>query len=422
MAAAAVRSKLSRVAGGLTSTTSPPASPGDTDIYRILVTAGPSYDKADHQPVVVNSGQPVVVENEFVRAKIKVRVRAYRGLPSHSPAHSPYFDDPGHERDLYSIAFSLVPKQDLPSIDTVWGNDFDHPIREKLPPGFNTAFKIVKEFIDPALSCDAYADEPWLYGPSLTSWFAFRIGDVVCEDEVPFQEDEAPMKEGADGSGHDVRRKHNLPDTGDKRRLHFRNPTHREAFVFEKGRVYQGDFFNPYIDFVNRTLRLPGFTMKVTKYLEHKSHCLRYVFKNRQTGEVYFNINFNLLFGEDLEKAVKEDEEQRRAEELRTQMNGDGGKTEAQAEAGAEDKEVANEAGQSRPQTATSNGISSTAPKRAVEQDAATSGGKSEDTRPTRSRNHSHSNIMNMLRYTPSGPKQAPADGQKQREEDDELD
>ena len=90
----------------------------------MIVTAGPSYDKSTHKVVGVNTGEAVSFENEFVRAKVKVRIRGYRGLPGRCPPTSPYFDDPWHAKDQYSVAFSFVPKQDLPSLDTVWGNDF----------------------------------------------------------------------------------------------------------------------------------------------------------------------------------------------------------------------------------------------------------------------------------------------------------
>ncbi|KAK4561395.1 hypothetical protein LTR86_004712 [Recurvomyces mirabilis] len=258
----------------------------EAEKYKLLVTAGPSYNQDQHQVVRVNTNEAIYVENEFVRAKIKVNIRGYHGLPSGTPSVSNYFDDPVHEKDQYSVAFSFVPKQNLPSVDTVWGNDFDHPIKNKLPPGFNTAFKIVKEFIDPGLECDAYADEPWLYGPSLSCWFAFRVGDQVGQ-QADFPEPEV-VKEGGDGEGQDVRHKIGLPETGDKRRKHFLSAPHREAFTFEK-----------------------GFSLKVVKYIDQKSHCLRYVFKNRKTQDVYFTVHIHLLWGEQLQQAVQKEEEQR---------------------------------------------------------------------------------------------------------------
>ena len=283
----------------------------EPDKYRLLVTAGPSYDTSTHQVVHVNTDTPTYIENEFLRAKIKVRIRGFRGLPSDCPATSAYFDDPLHTKDQYSVAASFVPKQNLESKDLIWGNDFDHPVRDRLPPGFNTAFKIVKDFIDPGLECDAYADEPWLYGPALSCWFGLRIGDNTNNGKIP----EAPeakdvLHEGGDGSGAEMRTKLGVPENNEKRRKFFLSRAHREAFVFEKDRLYGFDFFNPYLDFGNFALKLPGFSIKVIKYIDDKSHTLRYVLKNRESGDVYMCINFNLLWGEQLEKAIKENEGQ----------------------------------------------------------------------------------------------------------------
>jgi hypothetical protein len=284
------------------------SSKQEGDKYRLLVTAGPSYDPSTHKLVHVNTDTPTYVENEFIRCKIKVRIRGFRGLPSSCPSSSPYFEDPMHVRDQYSIGFSFVPKQDLPSLDVIWGNDFDHPVRDRLPPGFNTAFKIVKEFIDPGLECDAYADEPWLYGPALSCWFGLRIGEKLSADEeLPeAEESQDVIREGADGSGAEIRAKHGLPENNEKRRKFFLSAAKREPFIFEKDRLYSVDFYNPYLDFGNFALKLPGFSIKVIKYINDKSHTLRYVFKNRKTEEVYFSVNFNLLWGEQLQQALRE--------------------------------------------------------------------------------------------------------------------
>jgi hypothetical protein len=67
-------------------------------------------------------------------------------VPRGSPKSSPYFDLPLHakNKDTYSICFRFMLKQDINGDDLVFGNDFDHSIRDRLPPGFGTAFKIVK--------------------------------------------------------------------------------------------------------------------------------------------------------------------------------------------------------------------------------------------------------------------------------------
>ena len=155
---------------------------------------------------------------------------------------------------MYSISFAFVPKKTIPSTDLVWGNDLDHPVRERLPPGFNTAFGIVKRFIDPGLECDVYADEPWLYGPALSCWFALRIGESgqTTARAKEMETDKGIVVEGADGSGQDVRRQHGIPEAAEKRRKYFIEKQHRKDFSFEAGRLYQGDFHNPYLDFSSK--------------------------------------------------------------------------------------------------------------------------------------------------------------------------
>lgn len=301
--ASALKSKVASLASSASSSAA--TREEDTEQYKLVVTAGASYDQSQHQVVQVNTGEATYVENEFLRAKINVRVRGFRGLPSSSPSTSDYFDTPLHQKDQYSLGFSFVPRQDLTSVDTVWGNDLDHPIRDRLPPGFNTAFRIVKDFIDPGLACDVYADEPWLYGPSLSCWFALRIGDEYADDaDFP-----APgaFTDGADGSGETVRDEIGMPEDNEKRRKFFLNAANRHKLVFKKGRLYQGDFYNPYLDFANFALKLPGFSLKVIKYIGEKTHCLRYVFKDRVTGNVYFNVNFTLLWGDKLRQALEDD-------------------------------------------------------------------------------------------------------------------
>jgi hypothetical protein len=228
--------------------------------YLLQVTAGPSYDTSTHVPVPVNGGgaagaPPVALENDLVKAAIRVRIRNYRGLPVSSPAGSAYFGHQSRAREQYGIGFSFVPKVDIPADEAIWGNDFDHPIRDRLPPGFGVAVRIVKNFVDPTIELDAYAEEPWMYAPALCSFFAFRIGEKKeTWDEIPVAGDEEPLQEGADGDGEEVRAEVGMPDHAGRRRKFFRSKRNRDAFVFEKGRLYQADFFNPYIDFSSKCL------------------------------------------------------------------------------------------------------------------------------------------------------------------------
>jgi hypothetical protein len=226
--------------------------------YLLQVTAGPSYDASTHVPLRVNDcgagTAPARLENEFVRAAVRVRIRDYRGLPLASPAGCAYFEHASRVREQYSIGFSFVPKVDIPADEAIWGNDFDHPIRDRLPPGFGVAVRIVKNFVDPSIELDAYADEPWMYAPALCSFFSFRVGEKRDEwGDIPVAGDEEPLAEGADGDGEQVREESGMPGQAGRRKRWFRSRRNREGFVFEKGRLYQADFFNPYIDFASKS-------------------------------------------------------------------------------------------------------------------------------------------------------------------------
>lgn len=169
------------------------------DKYILRVTAGPSYNLADHTEVLVNSPTPVKISTKHMDVELNVRIQNYHGLPRNSPTTSPYFDQEPHSRnkDQYSIAFQFTPKAPQPAqapvkadvdtddrepegisgLDLQFGNDFDHPIRSRLPPGFSYAMKIVKWWIDPGLDGDPYADSPYLFGPALSSFNHIRVSD-----------------------------------------------------------------------------------------------------------------------------------------------------------------------------------------------------------------------------------------------------
>ncbi|KAI5290245.1 hypothetical protein KEM54_002093 [Ascosphaera aggregata] len=324
-------------------------------LYDLQCTAGPAYDLATHGIVPVNAQEAYRIESDLATIDLYVRIQEYTGIPKGSPSTHSYFEHPDHVDDRYSIAIEFTPKKSVSGNDLVFGNDFDRPIRDRMPPGSNYALKIVKWWIDPGLEGDAYADQPYLYGPALSSWNHIKIcglrgekkeeerdekkvdgpscfdSEATCEqfggtnakkkgttDEVAEKEavsDESEpttqtvqcevIEEGAEGSGIEQRECLGIPATPDQRRKFFLNEANREAFTFEAGRIYKADFGNSYISFsvvawtnvlVDFSLRLPGFKVIVTDYIDEKHHELRYVLKNKKTGELYFSLRFNLLY------------------------------------------------------------------------------------------------------------------------------
>lgn len=243
------------------------------------------------------------------------------GLPNGSPLTSEYFSHPLHTNDQYSICFSFVPKQDICSADLLFGNDFDRPIRDSIPPGFNTALNIVKWAIDPALEGDPYADKPYMYSPGVASWNYFRIGEIASPEKLKETLDmhSEVVEEGADGTGVEVRRKFQIPDDHGLRRKHFLNENARNEFIFEKGREYLVDFGNPYLGFNGEvmssaqweivlkyiqdfSLRLPGFNLQVIKYISERNHKLRYTLKDKKSNKVILVVLLKLLLHDTAEE------------------------------------------------------------------------------------------------------------------------
>ncbi|KAH8650518.1 hypothetical protein BGZ60DRAFT_389160 [Tricladium varicosporioides] len=288
--------------------------------YILQVTAGSEYDITKHQIVPVNEPEPITIDSEHMSVDLNVRIQSYRGLPYTSPSTSPYFDLPPHDKnkDQYSIAFRFTPKSSISANDLVFGNDFDHPIRDRLPPGFSTAFKIVKWVVDPGLDGDVYADKPYLYGPAASSVNVLFVGDKndeneeveKVEDDENWDEDAGLVfEEGGEEEGVESRKEAGIPDTMAGRKKHFLSEENRNTWDWEEGRTYGCDFFNPYLDFNDFALRLPGFTLPIMKYWDgqglskeppKRSHTLRYVLKNRATDTVLFCVLFTLYLKEDI--------------------------------------------------------------------------------------------------------------------------
>lgn len=223
------------------------------DKFILSVTAGPDYE--DQKPIPINTSETTHISSDHLTADLQIRIQNYRGLPENSPKTSPYFSKSPHEHDLYSLSFSFTPKEDINGHDLVFGNDFDHPIKDKLPPGFSQAFNLVKWFIDPGLYGDVYADEPYLYGPLLSSINVLRIGPKDDKEQEKVEEIRAnaeegtSFEEGADGDGEGARHDLGIPADAPARKKYYLTEQHQKAFTFEKGREYSNDFFNPYLDF-----------------------------------------------------------------------------------------------------------------------------------------------------------------------------
>ena len=115
----------------------------------------------------------------------------------------------------------------------------------------------MKWAIDPGLDGDVYADEPYLYGPVLSSINVLRVGEKISREgegadgewRIPGYVHEDVIEEGGDGDGLEVRKRKDVPDGAAQRKHWFLNEEKRKGWEWEEGRIYRGDFFNPFLDF-----------------------------------------------------------------------------------------------------------------------------------------------------------------------------
>ncbi|KAI9885456.1 MAG: hypothetical protein M1823_002762 [Watsoniomyces obsoletus] len=297
--------------------------------YLLRVSAGPSYDPSTHNLVHVNKSEPFEISGPWGSAHLHVRIRNYRGLPRGSPRSCRYFDHPLHLNDQYSISFSFLPTTSIPGHELVFGNDFDRPIRDRLPPGFGKAFKLVRWVIDPGLEGDPYADEPYLYGPALSSINVLRVGGKTesLSDHQCTKSEDGVVEEGGDGDGLKIRDAKHIPRDAAARKKWFLDEAKRKEWEFEAGRLHCGDFFNPYLDFNEFSLKLPGFSLPILRFLdakELKSHTLRYVLKNQATKEVYFVIVFAVLLVDEVNGEERAAETKKEKEDADADADADG--------------------------------------------------------------------------------------------------
>ncbi|KAG6003187.1 hypothetical protein E4U21_002264 [Claviceps maximensis] len=322
--------------------------------YVLRITAGPSYDTTTHVEVPVNSPEPTSIKGDGADIELNVRIQNYGGLPLGSPSTSAYFSTEPHaqNQDQYSISLRFTPHRIVSSKDELsrnadkddgtddfagktrdgisghdlqFGNDFDRPIRDRLPPGFNTALSIVKWWIDPGIDGDAYADKPYLYGPALSSFNTLHVGAGVCDAN----KGGLWFEEGGDKDGLAVRQAIGMPEDRKARMKWALRDDNKSKWCFEYGKTYGLDFFNPYLDFKNLALKLPGFHLPIVKYWDgqglRRSHELRYVLRNKQTGAAYLVVAFTIYLREDVndDGTLKEGAAERVVERTDDGRNGD---------------------------------------------------------------------------------------------------
>ncbi|KAJ5093168.1 Protein of unknown function DUF1769 [Penicillium angulare] len=291
--------------------------------YRLQVRAGTEYDPSTHQEVEVN-GRINTLVGDWSTVNVAVRVQNYhanvfmlQGSPSSSPRTNPYFDHPLHQDDLISISFSIVFHHDINGSDLVFGNDFDHPIRHKLPNAFKVMEMMVKNHIDPSIEIDAYSDTPSIFSPVLASASQFRISFEDPPESQRLNRRDIILEGSDTRGGQEIFNGQGIPGTAKERRAHFQSQENREKFWFFEGVQYCADFSNAYLNVTDLCLNLPGYQWPVHHLVDSETHELRYTLKSQVTGRIFLVVVFSLDLDEaEADNLESELDAARRAEQL----------------------------------------------------------------------------------------------------------
>ncbi|KAF9110766.1 hypothetical protein BGX27_005910 [Mortierella sp. AM989] len=261
---------------------------------------------------------------------------------------SPWFTKPGADNNLSSVQISGRFKREWRGDQIVFGNQFERPLR--LPPFSSIALKFI-QFIDPGLKADIYSERPWAFSPLLATMNTVNVsgwhideatrkkvdhngqdqdkarlekelppwpspeGEHIVEDtSLLFKESstlEADKKkkdeeEQADQESQNSD-KEELVETksgnalkespknlnASARRSYFAREVNLAKHRYRPDQVYGFDFFNPYLDFANFTLKVPGFSVDITKYWDGQP--LTYIIKSQDSSVVFMAFQYELI-------------------------------------------------------------------------------------------------------------------------------
>jgi hypothetical protein len=281
---------------------------------------------------VNDEDHPLTIDSDVFQGRATVRIQGFTGVrPSAEGGEgndedaagleTHYFEH-GHAKGCtWSVQVQGRFKKTVCVDDVEYGNQFERPIKDKLPWGTSVALRAIN-IIDPTLRHDIYSDQPWAFGPLITSmtrvnvhrldkqadssdtstWPAFPKGtsdeDYVQDDTSALLRDPTDptniRKEIEDEGLADFS---TLNQLSDKQSAHtnrarfWSNSSTRQAVSFEPTDIVSLAFDNAFIDFNTLRAVLPytgGMGFDLQHYWDGQP--VRYFCKDASTGTVFFVV------------------------------------------------------------------------------------------------------------------------------------
>ncbi|BGP15697.1 hypothetical protein JCM10213_006133 [Rhodosporidiobolus nylandii] len=280
---------------------------------RLRVRAGPSLSSL--QPVSVNAS-PLAIHSASFEGAVSVRLRGYRGAEGENsgreePKEGEELEEKGETWSVsFEGRFGAEGEEGEVGVDEIlFGNVWRKPIRDYLPYGTAAALRFVK-YVDPSLTCDLYADEPWALSPLFATLQRLSVRPHSSSSQLPsfspthgsFTEDVSPILPSSAAAP--------PPKDPAARRSYFASEENRRAAKpLSRELVVKGDFSHGFIDFSTLSLSLPGgLKFSLGKYWNGEP--VVFSCRRRGTGEEFFVVTFELV-GEEVKPPAKEAQEEK---------------------------------------------------------------------------------------------------------------
>lgn len=213
--------------------------------------------------------KPLKIDNEFFEGILIIRFSNWiwgkehqntTGKDKKEVAEDPedliksrkYFDNRSRK---FSFQVQGKFKQEINGDDLIWDISFPYGL-QNLPFFTPMAVKFL-HYLDPATAVDFYAPEAFVKCPVLTMMNAMSCWDASEGYDRCYVE-------GIEEDG-----KYFGEQTWDapKRRKFYLDTENRKSFTFSTDKIYAFESFNPHMDWSGFTAKIPGFEIKVSKYL-----------------------------------------------------------------------------------------------------------------------------------------------------------
>ncbi|KAG0371118.1 hypothetical protein BC939DRAFT_454229 [Gamsiella multidivaricata] len=295
--------------------------------YRIRVSAGP--DLQTLRPLNVNDdANPMTIDTDEFVGHVVFRIKGLDQIHGYKEGQqqdglevmkdSPWFDkaaEAGRGGNLLS-SMTIVGrfKREWPGEQVVFACVFDRPLN--LPPLTSLAVKFFKA-MDPGLRIDVQAPKPYYISPLLAAMNTVNVSKV-CAADITTSTTATSLTTGSTSPAwllfngenlvedtsmivaveEDVRKRTKIAKNAGARQSYFAKAKHLSKHRFEKDHVYGLELFDAYMDCSRFTLKLPGLSLDLYKYLNGQP--ITYVLRTQDGSTSFVALSIELVPVNDL--------------------------------------------------------------------------------------------------------------------------